>query len=63
MIMYSHFSAGRYFYSNNEWYINMRPGDELHHTHLGFKQINIVSQNGIFIAGPFKSKKITINVV
>ena len=54
--MHTIFPAGRYFFSNNEWFINMRPGDEKHVTHCGFRKIHITKKNEFYIAGPFKSK-------
>jgi hypothetical protein len=51
------FKVGRYFYTTNGWYIYMRHGDEKIPSHVNFKDVQYYMENGIPIAGPFKSRQ------
>ena len=51
------FKSDRYFCSQNEWFIQMRPGDENHGLHDGLRLVGYIFEGEIPIAGPFKTKR------
>ena len=50
------FNEGRHVFSNNQWYIRMRPCDKNHKTHCGLRLIEFLTIDDQVFAGPFKSK-------
>ena len=50
------FNEGRYVFSNNEWYIRMRPSDKNHITRYGLRVIKFLTIDNQVFAGPFRSK-------
>jgi hypothetical protein len=56
--MIATFRSSRYFHTSNGWYVNMRPGDEQHASHCGFRLVEFTLDNGRPVAGPFKTKRL-----
>jgi hypothetical protein len=55
--MKSAFQSERYFFSQNKWFIRMRPGDDKHSLRNFTKKIKFLYEDNIPVAGPFESKQ------
>lgn len=54
--MEASFGPERFFMSNNDWFVYMRPGDEVCEMHVGLRLVDFQKVGESIIAGPFKRK-------